>query len=395
MLRADGRISAATVSTSVKNPVILPDRDPLSILVIREVHTSCAHAGIEHTLNELRRCFWIPKARSLVKHVLRKCVYCAKRRAHSEIPRMADLPADRFDQTRPLNIIGIDYFGPLEVKRLRTTEKRYVLLITCMSIRAVHLEVSHKLDTDSFLMALRRFCARRGVPSKIYSDNGTNLVGGENELRRSIQEWNQSQIADSLSQKQIEWHFIPPSAPHMGGTWERLVSTVKRSLRVVVGKLKLTDEVLQTFLTEVEFLVNSRPLTYVSSDIKDVEALTPNHFLLGPVGSNFAPGLFTHNDVIRRKQWRQAQALTDQLWCRWTREYFPTMLKRPKWCSEVKEVTEGDVVIMLEDNLPRGHWPLARVMRTFPGKDGRVRVAQVKTAGGSMYTRPVSKLCQF
>ena len=171
--------------------------------------------------------------RSTVKKQLRRCPFCRNRRAAPQPPKMADLPEARFDSRRPFSTVGLDYFGPLTVKKFRKTEKRYVLLITCLATRAVHLEVAASMDTDCFLMALRRFIARRGKPHTIYSDNGTNLVGGERELREGIERWNQDQITDALSQRNIEWVFLPLASLHMGGAWERLVASVKLALRVV------------------------------------------------------------------------------------------------------------------------------------------------------------------
>ncbi|XP_043212326.1 uncharacterized protein LOC122376502, partial [Amphibalanus amphitrite] len=162
--------------------------------------------------------------------------------------------------------VGIDYFGPLTVRRFRKTEKRYGLLVTCLATRAIHLEVSNSLDTDSFLMAFRRFVARRGRPKKVFSDNGTNLKSGERELREALTQWNQQKISDELSQQQIEWCFNPPAASHMGGIWERMIGAVKRALSVVLGGEVTTDEVLSTVFCEIESMINSRPLTHVTDD---------------------------------------------------------------------------------------------------------------------------------
>ena len=138
--------------------------------------------------------------------------------------------------SRPFSSVGLDFLGPLFVRKFRKTEKRYILLVTCLSTRAIHLEVVHSMDTDSFLMALRRFVSRRGRPNCIWSDNGSNLVCGEKELRETLKVWNQQQITDALSQVDIEWKFNPPTASHMGGIWERLVASVKRALYAVLGK---------------------------------------------------------------------------------------------------------------------------------------------------------------
>ena len=195
-----------------------------------------------------------------------------------------------------------------------------------------------------------------------------------------------------MLQENVEWRFSPPAAPHFGGAWERLVRSVKRALQITIGRQALTDESLLTFLTEVEALLNSRPLTHVSDDPEDFEALTPNHFLLGRASPNLPPGIFHDSDITSRKRWRHGQRLVDHFWQRWRREYLPSLTVRHKWKTEGREIKAGDLVLLVEDNLPRGVWPLGRVIRTIPGADGRVRAAEVKTATGQK-TRPAVRLC--
>ena len=161
------------------------------------------------------------------------------------------------------------------------------------------------METDSFINALRRFVARRGPPSDIYSDNGTNFMGADRELKQSLQEWNQSQIADFLSQKGIQWHFNPPAAPPFGGIWARLVHSCKKALKVVLHGQVVTDEVLETAFAETEALVNSRPLTEVSSSSSDLEAITPNHFLISRANPVLPCGVFADKEISSKKQWRQ------------------------------------------------------------------------------------------
>jgi len=164
-------------------------------------------------------------------------------------------------------------------------------LLVC-PLRAVHVELAASLSTDSCIMAIRRMVGRRGCPERIYSDNGTNFKGADNELRRSLLELDQQRMTQEMTTRGIEWHFIPPSAPHMGGAWERLVRSVKVALEATLKERSPKEEVLQTLLVEAEFSVNSRPLTHVSLDPADMEALTPNHFLLGSnSGTLDVPGL--------------------------------------------------------------------------------------------------------
>ena len=178
----------------------------------------------------------------------------------------------------------------------------------------------------------------------------------------------------------------------MGGAWERLIASVKRALRVVLGKLVVTEEVLRTSLIEVEAVLNSRPLTHVSTDVDDMEAITPNHLLLGRAVKCLPPGIFDSCDSVSRRIWRQTQALADQFWARWLKEYVPGLTCRRRWTSETRNLEPGDLVLIAEDNMPRGQWPLGRVMEVLTGSDGRVRSARLRTRGGTVH-RPATKIC--
>ena len=139
---------------------------------------------------------------------------------------MANLPKERLQaDDPPFTRIGIDFFGPFEVKLGRSVVKRYGVIFTCLNIRAIHLELAHSLDTDSYINALKRFIARRGKPETISTDNGTNCVGSQRELKKEIQRWNIHQINEFMIQRQIQWEFNPPFASHFGGIWERLRRT--------------------------------------------------------------------------------------------------------------------------------------------------------------------------
>ena len=306
---------------------------------------------------------------------------------------MASLPRCRLQPyVRPFTISGLDYFGPVYVKYGQGTIKRWVLLVTCMNTRAIHLEMVYSLDTDSFLLAFRKFVSRRGSPSLCYSDNGTCLVAGERELREGIQHWNQQVIGDFMSQEKIEWRFNPPAAPHFGGVLERLVRSGKTAINAVLGKHTVSDEVLTTVLAEVEFLLNGRPLTHVSMDPQDPEPITPNHFIHGGRCMNLPPGIFEKEDITGRQRLRASQAMVNDVWKRWLREYVPDLIERRKWLRPQRNVCVNDLVLIVEKNTPRGHWPLGKVIDVTPGPDNVVRSATVKTKSGE-YVRPVSKLC--
>jgi len=395
VLRVSGRLEKSTdLSLANKRPVILDPHHPFSKRLIYHYHQDIAHHhGREMVLNELRQRYWILNCRAAVKRAWNECQFCKNRRAVPMVPEMGQLPEARItQQVHPFTCTGMDYFGPMEVVIGRRHEKRYGVLFTCMTTRAVHLEVAASLTTDSAIMAIRRMAARRGHPKEIFSDNGTNLRGAEVELRKALTEIDQGQMGEKMTSMGISWHFNPPSAPHTGGSWERMVRSVKTALKETLKVRTPREEVLHTLLTEAESIVNSRPLTYVSDDPNDKEAISPNHFLIGRSRHDPAPGAFTDADICLRKQWRISQRLTEIFWKQWTRSYLPNLIRRPKWNDPMKPVVVGDVVKLIMDSTPRNAWPLGRITAVFPGDDGKVRVVDVKTQDAT-YRRPVAKLC--
>jgi len=210
-------------------------------------------------------------------------------------------------------------------------------------------------------MAMQRMVSRRGRPAHIWSDNGTIFVGAEREIQEALERLNEAKITDELSQHDMQWHFNPPAAPHFGGVWERLVKSAKRALKAFAGNQRVTVETLLTFMAEAETLMNSRPLSHVSSDCNDLETLTPNHFLLGRANLNFQLDVVSDSDLCSRKRWKHAQVIAHHFWDRWLYEYLLSRTVRPKWHRESHDIAEGNLVLLISDNLPRVRWPLARV----------------------------------
>ncbi len=225
-----GRLKNAIISENARHPVILPARHHVATLIVRECHAVSGHMGQEYVLAALRQRFWIVCGRREVKRVIKDCMICKRRRATKCEQMMADLPSTRVAGSYPpFTHVGVDYFGPFEVNMARSTVKRYGCLFTRMACRVIHIEVAHSLDTNAFINALQRFIARRGKPVSITSDNDTNFIGANRELREAITSWNQSNIDTFLNQREIQWHFNPPHASHMGGVWERLIRTIRKS----------------------------------------------------------------------------------------------------------------------------------------------------------------------
>lgn len=296
---------------------------------------------------------------------------------------MAPLPEFRLTPfVKPFTTVGLDYFGPVLVRIGRSQSKRWIALFTCLTIRAVHMEVVHSLSTESCIMAIRRFVARRGPPAEIYSDNATCFLGASNQLKREITERSET-LASTFTNTQTRWRFIPPGTPHMGGAWERLV----RSVKVAMGSIfesarKPDDETLETIIYEAEALVNCRPLTYIPLESADQEALTPNHFILGSsTGAKFPPTELVSSAATLRSSWKLAQYVTDEFWKRWIKEYMPVITRRCKWFTDTKDIQVGDLVLVVS-GATRNYWKRGRVVQVFNGRDGKVRQAIVQTSSG-------------
>ncbi|KAL1267374.1 hypothetical protein QQF64_032737 [Cirrhinus molitorella] len=243
-------------------------------------------------------------------------------------------------------------------------------------------------------MALRRFTARRGTPHELYSDQGTNFRGGERELSEAFAAM-QPTLQCQLAKQKIEFHFNPPAAPHFGGIWEREIRSLKSALNVALGAQHVTEEVLSTVLTEIEGILNSKPLGYVSSDVADVDSVTPNSLLMGRPDSDLPQVIYPERELLSRRRWRHSQVLADHFWAHFVKRYLPELQTRAKWTADGdKPIETGTVVMIIDHQLPRALWPVGKVSATIPGADGKIRTAEVQVQGRK-YVRPVSKLIRL
>jgi hypothetical protein len=291
----------------------------------------------------------------------------------------------------------MDYFGPIEVTVGRRHEKRWGVIFTCLASRAVHLELASTLNTCSAIMAIRNFTNRRGPPKIIHCDNGTNFRSAEKELKLATNAIDRNQLyAQAQSNlpgtEPIKFKFSPPLSPWIGGVWERLIRSVKTVLYTILKERAPKDETLRSFLIEAENILNSRPLTYQSTNIDDPEAITPNHLLRLSNRLVYAPGVF-EEEKYGRKQWRESQILADRFWKRWLLEYVPTLNKRTAWHVDSPPLKKGDVVLLMEDN-PRNCWKRGIVLELHHGLDSKIRSVDIKTTNG-IRTRPVRKLARL
>lgn len=274
VIRMGSRIGAAPfASYETKYRVVLPKQHRISFLLTDSYHRRLLHANHETVLNDMRQRFYVPALRRLVRKVAAECQRCKVSKANPQVPQMAPLPKARLTPfVKPFAYVGVDYFGPMMVKVGRNSAKRWVALFTCLTIRAVHMEVVQSLSTHSCVMAFRRFIARRGAPLEVYSDNGTCFVGASRRLKKEIREINEK-CAATFTNARTSWIFNPPAAPHMGGLWERMVRSVKTAMQALGDGLRHpTEETFETIVLEAEAIVNSRPLTYVGLDSGDQEA---------------------------------------------------------------------------------------------------------------------------
>ncbi|XP_055615129.1 uncharacterized protein LOC129761435 [Toxorhynchites rutilus septentrionalis] len=350
LLRMKGRIDACEfVGECTKYPILLPRCHSTTDLIIFDIHQRYCHINHQTTLNDIRRRFYVPKLRSAYKRVQAACQYCKNRKAKPAVPEMSVLPPMRLKPfCRPFSYIGIDYFGPMYAVVGRRTEKRWGVLITCLTVRVIHLEVAHSLTTDSCILAIRNFIARRGVPLEIISDRGTNFIGANRELKEALQQMNQNKLMEHFVTTDTKWSFNPPASPHFGGAWERLVQSVKKALTHLQITRNPTDELLRNMLAEVELIVNSRPLTELPLDDELSSPLTPNHFLLGSSNGSKSLVIFNDSSYTLNHTWRMSQVYANRFWERWVAEYLPTLTRRTKWFSQVKPIETGDIVILVD-----------------------------------------------
>ena len=405
LLRVGGRIQNSSATFEVKHPIILPNSSNITSMIVEDIHRTLGHSGRESMLCKLRARFWIIGASNLVRKIANNCITCRKYQGKASVQIMSNLPISRVTADIPaFTHVGLDCFGPFDTICGRKVYKRYGLIFVCFSSKAVHLEILHSLSTDSFINGLRRFISRRGNVESITSDNGTNFKGAEKELKKSIEEWNSVIVSNWLRQKSVSWKFNPPGASHFGGIWERQIRSVRKVLNGLLSEqpIKFTDELLCTLLCEVESILNNRPLTEIINDPKGDYPLTPNHLLLLNAGVTFPPGLFSKDDSCSKRRYKQVQYLSDLFWSRWRKEYLVLLQEKQKWHDNRKSLEVGDLVLVMDVNLPRNQWPLGVVEEALKDKCNDVRVVKIRTSkyrnssksknGSVLLKRPISKV---
>ena len=317
---------------------------------------------------------------------------------------MANLPEERLIPGQPpFTSVGVDVFGPWNVTTRKTrgsivNSKRWAALFTCLVTRAVHIEVLEEMSSLSFINALRRFTAIRGKVKTFWSDRGTNFVGAVEPLHIDTICIEDTPLKQFLYNEGTVWKFNPPHASHMGGVWERLIGIARRILDGMLldhRRVGLTHEVLVTFLAETTAIMNSRPLSGISSDPNSSFILTPNILLTQKMDGPNEKTCETDSKDLMRVQWKRVQHLAKVFWDKWKKEYLHTLQARKKWHQVQRNVHVGDVILMKEKDLHRNEWPLGIVTKVFPGQDDLVRKVEVKVnRSGKVlsYIRPVNDI---
>lgn len=397
ILRVGGRLGNATMEFSSKHPAIIPRRTPLTTLVIRYSHSQTLHGGAQLTLAHTRQNHWIIGGRAPIKSHILQCVACARQRSQRAHQLMGQLPLERVSPSSPFTHTGIDYAGPIFLKswkgRGSKVYKSWICIFVCFSTSSVHLEQVSDYTTEGFIAAYQRFTSRRGVPSTLYSDCGTNFIGADKELKGWFRQAQQRESSEFrfLTNQGTVWKFNPPASPHMGGKWEAVVKSIKFHLCRTIGEASLTFEESLTLLSRIEAILNSRPLEPLSEDPTDASALTPGHFLTGkPLMAIPQPDLLDLSES-RLSRWQYINQRTQQFWKAWSMHYLQRLHSISKWHHPSNIIKVGSLVLLTDERLPPTKWPLARVIKLHPGKDNLTRVVTLKTPTTEL-VRPIAKL---
>ena len=324
IIRCYGRLTSTDGTQTIIDPIILPKNHHFTSLIIKHYHIKLMHAGVSHTLAELRQEFWIPHGRNQVRKVLNNCVICRRFNGGPfRLPNMSVWPKKKISRSKPFTFTGLDYMGPLFVKEEGTLKKVWVCLFTCITVRAVHLELVANLTAEQFLLALRRFIARRGKPTEIILDNATQFQATQKTTEKA---WRNTikdpDVKSYTANEGITWRFIVQLAPWMGGFYERLIGITKTALKKTLGKLTLTREELTTIITETEAIINSRPLVYVGEDFDSGLAITSDFITMNSSTGTPRINIETDEDYNNRRTaannlvqfWKKGKNHLDHLW---------------------------------------------------------------------------------
>lgn len=402
IIRSNTRLLFSNLPTETKKAIILPKNCPIVEKYIMELHNANYHAKTGYLHSVLKERFIIPQGRNQIKKAIRKCT---KRKCVDPRPLVqqeAPLPSLRTDDPSPFKSVSVDLFGPMIVHHKcefhecphPREQSVHGALFTCFHSRAVHLEVVDSTGTESFINAFRSFTARRGIPTTMYSDNAKGFKAASKEVRALYRSINWNKIKEDGTKKSIDWFFSTEKAPHQNGLCERLVRTVKTPLRIAIGAARLTKNQLAITLTEIEAVVNNRPLCLTTNSPEDLIPITPMELVNGRKLDQLPDPNNRKNVTTFQHLWRKRQAILNQFWKRWHNDYLMSQNIRKIWKSPTSENLIDKLVLIREDNLSRNEWKIGRIAETIPSKDGLIRNVVVKTQSSTL-KRPVQKLALF
>ncbi|XP_047032656.1 uncharacterized protein LOC124639368 [Helicoverpa zea] len=395
LIRVGGRIQASDFPYDRKHQILLDSSHHLTKLFFRKEHVRQMHAGPQLLLATVRDTIWPINGRHLARRTVHNCTTCRRVQGKTLQPKMGNLPAQRITVNFPFVSVGVDFAGPFFIVNRRgrgaRLTKSYLCLFICMRYKCIHLEAVGGLSKDDFLMTLKRFIARRGKPAEIFSDNGRNFVAADKELG-SFLKINNHLFSDFAAQEGIKFNFIPAYSPHFGGIWESGIKSAKHHVKRVIGNLHLTFEELQTLFAQVEAILNSRPLCPMTSNPNDFLPLSPGHFLIGRALTTFPYPQIEEVDPNKLKRFQRLEQIRQHFWRRWQNEYINELQRRQKWLKDTPQLKVDDLVLIKEENLPPLCWRLGRVTKLFPGPDGVIRVADVRTSTNCL-RRALVRLC--
>ena len=352
-----------------------------------------SHNGVKETLTEVRQGYWIVRGRSLVRAIIHRCITCRKHEgAPFKSPPPPPLPEFRIKEDPAFTYTGVDFAGPLFVRTgaSSSSHKEWICLFTCLVIRAVHLDIVYDLSTTSFIRCLKRFAARRGLPRKFLSDNGKTFKAAARFLSVIFKD---ETVREHLVNQGSQWIFNVERAPWWGGVFERMVKSAKRCLRKTLGRAIFSSDALHTAVVEIEAVINSRPLSYVSATDLE-EPLTPSHLLVGRrllnlpdyLGHVCDPGSedFEVNASQLTRRVKHLAGVLNHFWKRWRLEYLTELRENHRYSTKKTpcrlSVSKGDIVVVHDDTLPRGFWKLGQIQEVLTGRDNQPRAALVRVA---------------
>ncbi|XP_068204606.1 uncharacterized protein [Palaemon carinicauda] len=356
--------------------------------------------GVNATVASVRQEYWVPQLRQLSKSVIHHCIICKKTQWRPYRVNIAPpLPEFRVQRKQPFSVTGLDYTGALLTKeKQQNPEKAYIVWFTCPVTRGIHIELVKDLSCDSFVMVFRKFCSRQGFPSLMLSDNATTFVSTSVYLKNMAES---SLVQEHLNAIECKWKFIPARAPWFGAIWESLIGLLKTCLKKVIGQAFLSFSELSCVVTELEAIINGRPLSYTSGDLNQLDILTPNHLILGCRLRSFPREVIDWKDETKDplygenkdvgKRFLYITKKSDDLWKRWEREYLTSLRETHRVGIRHESWPKMGDVVLIHDEGPRSRWKFGQIVKLHVGPDDVLRVVTLKTPKGQVM-RPVVKL---